>query len=253
MVELSAKPAEDAEVAEVAEAAEGARTTSDESGHAASGAAPSNVVQAFRPAGDQARPAGDQAFRPAVEVIGDAAEGVREAGRVITAATSARWPMYLRNMKQILRAGGFDERRYGFGGLMDLLRACQKDGLIRMERDRRGGLRVFQGGQLQRHADAPQPSVETPIERMAEVVDAGEVEAVYESIETTIEADIDIEPQPATIIDTTAEMLARAAGKGKRAPRAARPAASRKIAAKKPAAASGRRTSRAKKGAAAES
>jgi uncharacterized LabA/DUF88 family protein len=253
MVELSAKPAEDAEVAEVAEAAEGARTTSDEPGHAASGAAPSNVVQAFRPAGDQARPAGDQAFRPAVEVIGDAAEGVREAGRVIAAAASARWPMYLRNMKQILRAGGFDERRYGFGGLMDLLRACQKDGLIRMERDRRGGLRVFQGGQLQRHADAPQPSVEPPIERMAEVVDAGEVEAVYESIETTIEADIDIEPQPATIIDTTAEMLARAAGKGKRAPRAARPAASRKIAAKKPAAASGRRTSRAKKGAAAES
>src|SRR6185503_6879491 len=134
-----------------------------EEGH---GHGPSAVVQAFRPAGDQAfksggeqpfRPAGDQSLRasgeqdqrPPVEVIGDAAEGVRVAGRIIAAATGARWPMYLRNMKQILRAGGFDERRYGFGGLMDLLRACQKEGLIRMERDRRGGLRVFQGSALQ--------------------------------------------------------------------------------------------------------
>ena len=38
--------------------------------------------------------------------------------------------MYLRNVKQILRGRRrFDERRYGFGGLMDLLKACQRDGL----------------------------------------------------------------------------------------------------------------------------
>ena len=57
--------------------------------------------------------------------------GVQRAGSMLAAATSARWPMYLRNVKQILRAadGGFDERRYGFGGLMDLLKACQRDGL----------------------------------------------------------------------------------------------------------------------------
>jgi hypothetical protein len=265
MVELSEKRVEDAEGTEVAEAAsldsardalsdsrraEGARIPTDESGHGSSAVSPSNVVQAFRPAGDQSRPAGDQGFRPPVEVIGDAAEGVRVAGRVIAAATGARWPMYLRNMKQILRAGGFDERRYGFGGLMDLLRACQKEGLIRMERDRRGGLRVFQGGQLQRHADAPQAAAEPPIERTAEVVDAGEVEAMFASITATVEPDIDIdvEPQPATIIDTTAEMLARAAGKGKRAPRGERPAAPRKAGARKPAGATTRRPSRAKRG-----
>ena len=79
--------------------------------------------------------------------IGDNAEGVRVAGRILTAARNARWPMYLRNVKQILRQteGGFDERRYGFGGLMDLLKACQREGFVRIERDRRGGLRVFQG------------------------------------------------------------------------------------------------------------
>ncbi len=271
MVELSDKPVEDAEGASLdyardalsdsrrAEAAEGTadlkvrattdRTATDE-GHA-----PSNVVQAFRPAGDQAfRPAGDQAFRPAgdqgrpaVEIIGDMAEGVRAAGRVIAAATSARWPMYLRNMKQILRAGGFDERRYGFGGLMDLLRACQKESLIRMERDWRGGLRVFQGGQLARQAEAPQVPVEPVVERVAEVVENGEVDAVFEALETDSAPEFEVEPQPPMIVDTTAEMLARAAGKGKRAPRAARPVPPRKAVAKKPAAASGRRTARGRK------
>ena len=67
----------------------------------------------------------------------------------------------------------------------------------------------------------------------------------------------DVEPQPATIIDTTAEMLAQAAGKGKRGPRTARtstrPSAPRKAAGRKPAAASNRRTPRGKKGHAGES
>jgi hypothetical protein len=182
-------------------------------------------------------------------VIGDAVEGVNAAGKVIAAATGARWPMYLRNVKQILRAGGFDERRYGFGGLMDLLRACQKDGLIRMERDRRGGLRVFQGGQFQRPAEPVQRSgsSEPVAEPVAEVMEAGGVEAVFESMEASFEAELDVEPQPASIIDTTAEMLARAAGKGKRPARSTRPAAPRKAAAKKPAATSSRRPARSRK------
>jgi hypothetical protein len=59
--------------------------------------------------------------------------------------TPPRWPMYLRQMKQFIRNArpDFDERRYG--SLQDLLRACQKDGLVRLERDRQGGLRAFAG------------------------------------------------------------------------------------------------------------
>jgi hypothetical protein len=65
--------------------------------------------------------------------------------------------MYLRNFKQLLRAaeGGFDERRYGFMGLLDLLRAGQREGLVRLERDRRGGLRVFKGPALQQTGPSP--------------------------------------------------------------------------------------------------
>ena len=91
----------------------------------------------------------------------------RLAGAILGAATNARWPMYLRNVKQILRAGGFDERAYGFSGLMDLLRACQREGTVRLERDRRGGLRVMQGPALVRGVT---PAVE-PAEAVVDSVD----------------------------------------------------------------------------------
>ena len=122
----------------------------------------------------QEEPVGPQA--------GTNADGVRLAGQILKSATTARWPMYVRNVKQLLRAyrdaspgangdgsaAGFDERRYGFGGLMDLLRACQREELVRVERDRRGGLRVFPGPALQRtglpHPEAlAQPSEIQPI------------------------------------------------------------------------------------------
>ena len=35
--------------------------------------------------------------------LGDQADGVQRAGQILGAATGARWPMYLRNVKQILR------------------------------------------------------------------------------------------------------------------------------------------------------
>jgi len=117
---------------------------------------------------------------------GDQADGVRLVGEILTAATSARWPMYLRNVKQLLRAaeGGFDERRYGFLGLIDLLRACQREGLVRLERDRRGGLRVLRGPSLQptgsSSAIAPSQEVQevTDIGGEAERLDTGDMQPV---------------------------------------------------------------------------
>jgi len=202
----------------------------------------------FRPAGDGSQGGGQQ--EPAGPPLGDQAEGVRRAGQILGAATGARWPMYLRNVKQILRQteGGFDERRYGFGGLMDLLKGCQREGFVRVERDRRGGLRVFQGAKLQGSVPAPmvsrpnlpQPDVEEyenqPIEApRAEPVDAGN------------RADLDQEDLQPILIDTTAELLGRAKQRKPRARAAVRPplaAAPKRAAAKKPAA---RKPARAKK------
>jgi uncharacterized LabA/DUF88 family protein len=98
-------------------------------------------------------------------VIGTAAEGLREFRRILSNAVIRRWPLYLRNVKQAIRQteASFDERAYGFGNLTDLLRAAHREGIVRVDRDRQGVIRVFQGsaaapasGASQRDADVPE-------------------------------------------------------------------------------------------------
>src|SRR5687768_3829959 len=78
---------------------------------------------------------------PAETSLGDGVALVRKS--LAEATTPPRWPMYPRQFKQFLKNAqpDFDERRHG--SINDLMRACQKDGLLRLERDRQGGLRVF--------------------------------------------------------------------------------------------------------------
>jgi len=192
---------------------------------------------------------------------GDQADGVRLVGQILTAATTARWPMYLRNFKQLLRAaeGGFDERRYGFMGLIDLLRACQREGLVRLERDRRGGLRVFKGPALQQTAPLPaiDPSQEvTKAEPEAGSLDSPDTQTVeaedrFEREEQAEENRFNVEPIPTDMmaepLDSTKprrppSRVAPAAPAAARVPRSATP--------KKPAA---RATKRSKKPAGSQS
>jgi len=167
---------------------------------------------------------------PATEVpvqAGSQADGLAIAGRLLASAVNARWPMYLRNAKQILRAGGFDERRYAFGGLLELLKACQREGLVRIERDRRGGLRVFQGAALTRSTE---PRVAVAPETNA-IEPGNAAEDVVESVEATTVDETEpevVEVQAREIVDTTAELLGRATGK-----RRARSTAGSKAAPKK--------------------
>jgi hypothetical protein len=46
----------------------------------------------------------------------------------------------------------FDERRFGFGSLIDALKACQREGVLRLERDRQGIVRVWPAGPAARPA-----------------------------------------------------------------------------------------------------
>ena len=81
-----------------------------------------------------------------------AADGIRAVRRIFQAAQNPpRFPMYVRQAKQFMRAVDpqFDERQYGFGTLQDLLRACQREGLFRIERDRQGVIRLFPGNIMQ--------------------------------------------------------------------------------------------------------
>ncbi|MEO8482582.1 MAG: NYN domain-containing protein [Acidobacteriota bacterium] len=86
-----------------------------------------------------------QGRQPAV--IGSNADGLREFRRILAAGQVRRWPMYLRNVKQLIRqvSADFDERAYGFANLVDLLRAAGRENVVRVDRDRQGVIRVFQG------------------------------------------------------------------------------------------------------------
>jgi uncharacterized protein (TIGR00288 family) len=86
-------------------------------------------------------------------------DGIRAVQQAFAQASPPpRWPMYVRQAKQFLKARveAFDERRYGFSSVVDLLRAAAKEGVLKLERDRHGAFRVFAGSKL----TAPQPRVE---------------------------------------------------------------------------------------------
>ncbi|HEX2452703.1 MAG TPA: NYN domain-containing protein [Vicinamibacterales bacterium] len=88
------------------------------------------------------------------------ADGIREVRRLFQAAQNPpRWPMYIRQAKQFLRNVDptFDERKFGFASLVDLIRACQREGLFRIERDRQGVMRIFGGNVMQPPVEAVLP------------------------------------------------------------------------------------------------
>jgi hypothetical protein len=91
------------------------------------------------------RPEGEPRPIPSTE---EATEAVKLAARLFEQAKQPpRWPMYIRQIRQYLRNSdeSFDERKLGFAGIVEFLRACQRDGLLRLERDRQGVMRVFPG------------------------------------------------------------------------------------------------------------
>jgi uncharacterized LabA/DUF88 family protein len=101
--------------------------------------------------GRDERPARDEAGEGPADVP-RAADGVREVRRLFQAAQNPpRWPMYIRQAKQFMRNVDptFDERKFGFASLVDLLRAASREGLFRMERDRQGVIRLFPGNVMQ--------------------------------------------------------------------------------------------------------
>lgn len=152
--------------------------------------------------------------------LGEQADGVRIAGELLANATTARWPMYLRNAKQILRASNFDERRYGFSGLIELLKACQRESLLRIERDRRGGLRVFQGPSLARNGNIAPPAapVAAPIDLQMDgddIIDEPQPFSLQEPLPIVdgnlTDADPDVaDADTIAVVDTTAQLLGRA-------------------------------------------
>jgi uncharacterized protein (TIGR00288 family) len=135
-------------------------------------------------------------------------DGVRAVEQAFSqSATPLRWPMYVRQAKQYLRSAveGFDERKYGFASVVDLLRAAGKEGVLRIERDRQGAVRIFPGAQLgakpgaaagepvRESRDDERMSGDEPIDAAVETVDVREA-VVAEPVNEPPIVDADVEP-----------------------------------------------------------
>jgi uncharacterized LabA/DUF88 family protein len=166
----------------------------------AAGADSTPSLQAAAQATAQA-PVQTPAPSPAAAVVRDAEQiqQITDATRDLfyRAAQPPRWPMYVRQLKQYLRAAdaSFDERKWGFTAIMEFLRVCQREGLFRMERDRRGQIRVFPGPALQRVTAAPVPA-ESPVDEM--IPDTIEAEPIYAQETVT---------EPAGALDAPVEVV----------------------------------------------
>jgi hypothetical protein len=163
-----------------------------------------------------------------------AADGIRAVRRIFQAAPNPpRFPMYVRQAKQFMRNVDptFDERKYGFGTLQDLLRACQREGLFRIERDRQGVIRLFPGNIMQPSTGADDPEedlqrdvVEAPVAESAQgwgPDDAPPVEAESRSTGTMHHDDEPHGDEPATEVvdgDVVQEMEVQQVVDGEEAP-----------------------------------
>jgi uncharacterized protein (TIGR00288 family) len=143
-------------------------------------------------------------------------DGIRAVQRAIhDAAPPPRFPMYVRQAKQFLRNAieGFDERKYGFASVVDLLRAAGKEGVLRIERDRQGAVRVFPGPNLAARPAPPrfQESVELDETIDVEVPQqaVSDAPAVEESVEEVGQEVA--EPPPIVEAESVQEVEAEAA------------------------------------------
>ena len=113
------------------------------------------------------------------------------------------WPMYLRNVKQFIKnaAPTWDERKYGFVSFLEAVRAAQRAGILKLERNRQGILRVYPGNLISQSLRPPQPlgdemRQEEPMmsEELAEEQVTVEAEPIIEA--ASVEDVIDVAQEP---------------------------------------------------------
>jgi uncharacterized LabA/DUF88 family protein len=79
-------------------------------------------------------------------------------------------PVYLRQIRQLLRATGSSiDERSGFRGLLDLLHQAQREGWLRLHRDRKGVWRVFPAGPAPAVTPAMPAEIEIAVEAPSEL------------------------------------------------------------------------------------
>ena len=115
-----------------------------------------------QPAAAEAPAAGAREPIDSPEVMGYLMQAVNAA-----AEKAPNRPIYLRHIRQGLRAidPSTDERHYDFRAILNLLHRAQREGLVRLQRDRKGVWRIFPAAKTAAAPHASTPSTEPVAER----------------------------------------------------------------------------------------
>jgi hypothetical protein len=137
-------------------------------------------------------------------------------------------PIYLRQVRQAMRSadGRFDERQAGFRGLLDLLHQAQREGWLRLHRDRKGIWRIFPTST----EAVPTPVASEAVPELAVVADTEtappETDVLWEAVESPDEITALEPPQAApppseqpTPVEAVPEKRARKLRPARRSPR----------------------------------
>jgi len=161
-----------------------------------------------------------------------ALEHLKQAMAEATAKAPTK-PLYLRQISQMLRTAGqdYDSRRHGFRGILDLLHQAQREGWLRLHRDRKGVWRVFSAtpsavgsGPVPVLTAEPVLAVgSAPVEAES---DSAEVDVAWETptpVEEIPVEEVPLADQPSpSVIEETAGVEAPPAERKPRKPRAAK-------------------------------
>jgi uncharacterized LabA/DUF88 family protein len=173
-------------------------------------------------------------------VVASSEEGVRIIqDAFLNPRFTPHWPMYLRNVKQFIKnaAPAFDERKYGFANFLEAVRAAQRAGILKLERNRQGILRVYPGSLI---PQPPRPTVQPRVEETPGEAQVMPEEPMVVEAEPIIEAapvEETIEVAAETVIEDTSLETGEALEEAKPARKKRASAGSRKKATKSRAAA----------------
>lgn len=96
-------------------------------------------------------------------------------------------PLYLRQIRQLLRSAGCTpDERSGFRGMLDLLHQAQREGWVRLHRDRKGVWRVFPAGTTPPASAAAPPQEAAGPEPAADLSQESEPE-LFAPVETDVD------------------------------------------------------------------
>jgi len=160
---------------------------------------------------EAAAPVPEPAPEPAPEqpaVIAPASDAAKVLEELLRDSKSKpHWPMYLRTFKQFLRSlqPQFDERQYGLASTYDLVRQLSRDGLLRVERNRQGILRIFPADRFPKtHQEIPIEEP-LPVEAIEESIPVEAAESEYAAplpeLQTPdTEPEPELQPEPPAIV-----------------------------------------------------